>query len=419
MDAIPDLQMWQVIALGALVLGFGNLALMKKGQEIPPVRAFLTALAGYLAWTSGPELMKAARPAEALALLFGFLSAPIGWILFARRGAILRFLLRLFAMFLVSVASLIALSSRLPTERAVLASLCVGTIVFLPIGKWVRNRRLWPRSSASKLEPAPIDPEVLSRLEADLAKARREMQASKSRIERLEKSATRTLRTERSQADRLEKRRAEITSHIRALLALQDDLEEGVPRYETAHGFLMLETGRVLRAQIDAGERNPPLELPPFYFSVLSELLQDDDFERRYFHSQGRAIVQAVNRFHRGECPVNSLKKLVQKLSAREHARRPFLGDAEDVLVEGWLAPFRRYQERQFDLYRAGEHPRQSELAASRIGLPEDLSGRGWQKAWDERPWLFAAGGQEPSGDNSVHIEEFGLWNRIFRFWNR
>ncbi len=415
MDALADLDRWHLAALGAILLGFGNLALAKAGKQIPPFRALLTVMSGYLAWQFSSELSISGRRDEVVALIFGGASAPIGWFLFAQNGAILLFGIRALLMLLVSLIAFLTISPKIPGLSALIASFVIGSLVFVPFRKCARQVRAWIWSGRSDRtsSSSTVEKETVRRLESSLEKAQCEVKASTSRLDRLEKRAQKAHRREMSQEAQLERRRSETTSHVRALLALQEEQDQDIPQYETTHGFLMLETSRVLRSQIDAGERTPPLELLPFYFEVLAELLQDDDFESRYFHPASRQIVRAVNAFHRGECPLRSVHDLVHDLDHSQYAPRPFLGDIEEALVEGWFLPFRRHQERQFELYQSGEHPRQSELSERTLGVPEQVTIWDWRAAWDEEPWLFVA--EPPHGGNE---EESDWWTRISRFWS-
>ena len=420
MDAILDLDFWHLASLGAILLGFSNLSLAREEKHVPATRALLTVLSGYLAWRCSPDLLASGRQDELVALLFGFASAPIGWIIFSRGGAVLLFLLRTVLFFLVAFLSFLALSPRFPNLPALIGSIFIGTLVFLPLGKWAKRILSWitSRRSAEKAPALPAS-DSIQNLESGLEEARREAKASKKRIDRLEKNTEKSRRTaKRQEADR-ERRRTEIVSRVREILALSEGNDHDIPQYETIHGFLMLETSRVLRSQIEAGERNPPLELPPFYFDVLSELLASDDFEERYFHRLGQEIVRALNAFFRGECPLGMVRRLASELDHGHLAPRPFFGDLEHAVVEGWLVAFRRYQDRQCDLYQAGEHPRASELSAREVGDPFDITYLQWREAWDAEPWIFVTGNERMSDGDGDLDEESGLWNRISRFWTR
>ena len=125
-------------------------------------------------------------------------------------------------------------------------------------------------------------------------------------------------------ADRQQRRR-EISEQVRLLreqevTGLRESDGAGRQSFHPHYGLLMAEAWRVLRAQLARGERIPAAEHDAFFFQVVDELLEPDDFEGRYFHGKGRKAIPAVNQYLGGREPLRDRPEDSRSSQARPDA---------------------------------------------------------------------------------------------------
>lgn len=337
--------------------------------------------------------------ALALALSFGAL-APAGALFWWGFRGHLRKAIFFVGKLLVLAAGLFSLLSRSSALSAAM-SLLIASVIALGVlcAPWRDSWRSLRRSKAHRRATAEIHPESpesdphretleTAVRQADTARAAAESELARLRAEAAEKAS----RGAAAEAEQAERRRTTLRE-VRQIRADERSRLASDRIYFPWHpelGLLMAEGWRVLRAEIAAGERIPPIEHDEFFFDVVSRLLEGSDAFHRYFHAEGREIGAALERFTAGEAPLHEARQLVRALRPHQYAPSPVRGP--DALLEAWLVPVRRFQERCREQFLAGAVPHQIDLEMHLRdeGLQNIESDRAaWCAAWDESPWIF------------------------------
>lgn len=352
---------------------------------------------GYFVWSFGDEIRGAGLVADitVAALWFTAATPPLTAVWLARDQVLQ--LARQVAIFALGFGvGLVYIS----VEFAALSGL--GAVAFfIALGRfrrylrtqlqqwrWRRNER---RSQPEEIPARPEDQKLIDELQKKVATAEYKKERQEAALEKLRDQ-------QEQKAEHQNRRRQEIFEQVQRIRREQRSAMEkgtqaqGLHHHPSSYGFLLAEATRVLRAEIQAGERVPAIEADPFLFEVVERLLQADDFETRYFHRAGAKAIAAVESYLAGDHPLDAARSTLQRLKLEpEHvAPEPLVEPFLNSLLEAWLEPHRKFQTQQWQLFNAKKHPEQGRLSdfLRTQGL-EHPEVEKWRDCWDASPALF------------------------------
>ncbi len=392
-----------VIGIMASLHGVRALEYARAGQHFRPWPVLGAFVAGYLAHQYGGWLLAADGwlRLSGWALLFGTAAPALGYVLYGHDGRIIRLLVKTVVFLVLTVIMTVLWLLRLEPLQALMVGGLTTVLLFLPWSSiliWSRGSREQRRERRRQRQAATAQTKELRR--------RNDARGEVRKLRRLAKRSSRTLhaqqqrlaaleRGEHQERARLADLRKEVTNQVRLIREAEvehikagDDTLEFHPHY----GFLMAEAWRTLRAEIASGQRSAAIEHDAFFFQVLEDLLDAPDFERRYLHETGRLAMTAVNGYLGGGMSFSIAQAGLDALewSPDLLAPIPVRGELAPGLLAAWLVPLRRRQQLEWQLFCAGDHPRQGQLNEffdeREIELP---TGEEWCRLWDEHPGYF------------------------------
>ena len=396
---------WLWLPLGFLSLHFASFIWKKarRGHGLYFSEWLMAAAAGYVGWNYSAELWASGRLAQATALAFWWCAASpvLATFWFAHDGAIRRGMGRMALAVLVGVVVAIAWGTFVDGSSAGWVGLG-GVVLFLVRPELARRFRTWHRSwrrtreerrvQQAEERARQLDEEQLRQAQDRATHAEQRLRQSQVEVQRLRQQ-------EAAESRRREQLRAETVQQLRQVRQWERQQMQGHGRGMVVHpsrlAFVLLEAARVLRAEVAAGERIPPLENDPFLLEVADRLLERDDFVERYLHRKGEKAVQAMNRYLQAEISFRDLQRRIGRLRFQmtELAPIPLPAAIMPSLLEAWLVPQRRFQEHQRQRFVAAQHPHQaviSEFLRPRCsGIPE---AEVWKSSWDDSPAVFVHG---------------------------
>lgn len=384
---------WIAIGIVAAILGVRHVEDARRGNLLRPGAIAWSILAGWTVWEYGRPLVESGSLLLLVggSLLFCALSPWLGYFLYGRNGKIWRSLLRGVGFVLVAFCSIIGWAIVSP-RYALPAGLMTAVVLFLPHGvfaRWIKTG-LQRRRSSRELRLATAKEcanEARSRGDGGTS---RELQRRQRALERRWRDQDRRLaaleRGEHVERARLNAIREEARAQV------QEIREEEVRRIRSGehglvfhehYGFLMAEAWRVVRSRLT-------VETDGAFFQVVTELLDLGDFERRFFHDTGREAIEAVNRYLAGDWPLSRSRSALEelRLSPAMLAPVPLSRPVIPTLLEAWLMPHRRRQDREWERYELGESTPEldSLLESAGVDFPTRET---WRRLWDEHPHVF------------------------------
>ena len=408
------------VGIVAAFLGFANLENARRGLLLRPMTIFWSLVAGYLCSLNFLDLYHAggAYAMAGFGLAFCTVSPVLGWLWWGRNGEVRRRLLKALA-FLFFTAIGFAVWSLAFGTSGVTVALGLGTacLPFLGLRKRFRRARSRRRERRRKRQEARQQTlearqgeQALVRDQRRTAALKREMETKDRRIAQLEGG-------EKKRIESLAHQRQEIAEQIRLLREAEVDRvrqeQNAGLQFHSHYGFLMAEAWRVLRAQVARGERIPAAEHDTFFLQVVDELLEPESFGDRYFHEKGRCAIAAVNQYLAGRESLANAHVAVARLKLNPAllAPEPLSEYSGHTLLESWLVPHRRYQDRLREDLQEGRHPQQERVIQflRERHLQRIPSQQEWRALWDDHPAIFVGIVPEPvAGDGAQPI-----WRRV------
>lgn len=420
------------IGVIAAFLGFANLENARRGQIFRPMAVFWSLVAGYLGYVNLPDLYPAGDLDALAGIGLGFcaVSPVLGWIWWGRDGLVRKRLGRAVLFLFLTAMGFVVWSLVLGAGAegaAVVLALLTGCLPFLGIRKRLQQARWRARSRREQRrahqQARREELQALQQHQAVLvgqgrtAQLERDLEARDRRIAKLKSN-------DAKRASSLARQREEVAEQIRVLR--EEEVERvrqggGHLRFHPHYGFLMAEAWRVLRAQIARGERIPAAEHDAFFYQVVDELLVQEDFGDRYFHSKGRDAIAAVNLYLGGREALATIRGAIARLKLHPAllAPEPLSEYSGQALLEAWLVPHRRFQHRLWEDFQGGRHPRQETvirfLRDQKLGLPSQQE---WRTLWDDHPAVFS--GVDPRAPQQPVAMDGAqrLWNAVSSIWN-
>lgn len=416
---------WFWLPLGLLSLHFSTFIWRKvrRHQALHLSEFLMAGAAGYAAWNFGSELWSGGllMQVSGLALWWCAVSPVLSFLWFGRDGGIRHFLGRMSFALLVWVVVTVAMATVLDLRMAAMAGIGTAVLLLVMPRLWRRIRqsqRQWLYARQDRLRHSQ-EIQTHRQDEKALEQARHRAVAAEKR---LEKSEARIIRLQRRDEELTQKRkehRIEVINQLRQVRQWErqrmSEHQSGMVVHPSSFGFILLEAARVLRAEIAAGERIPPLENEQFLLEVAERLLAPDDFVVRYLHSKGERAVVALNRFLKGEVALAMVQVQIERLglSNVELAPSPVLGPFLPTLLSSWLIPQQRFQEHQRQRFVAGAHPHQvaiSDFLRTRCSATSEAEA--WRAFWNASPATFLHGKSVATAPTRRHLLTS---SRIFR----
>lgn len=392
---------WYAIGFGAAFLGFVQLENARRGLFLRPIDIFWSLVAGYLAVRHADNLSAGNSPEFLVwcALVFCAASPFLGYCWWGRDGRIRRRVFRLAAYFFLTALGFIIWMQVLGAAPLALAlALITAALPFFParrlLRRYIGRFRTWRRERREQ-RAASMELRQQRQESAEVQHYRRLHAASERKLRAKDRRIAALRKRDEQRQKRVERRRKEVCEQVRMLR--ESEIErlrqgrEGLSLHPQ-YGFLMAEAWRMLRAQLARGERTPAVEHDAFFHQAVVELVTDDGFQQRYFHRKGRKAVAAVNRYLEGQESLATVQRNVKRLRLKpgQLAPYPLEGDMGVALVEAWLVPHRRQQERLREEFQDGQHPLQVQIAEFLRQHGEDAPDHsGWRALWDEHPAVF------------------------------
>lgn len=410
------LEAWLWLPLGILSLHVSTFIWKKvrRHQALHLSEFLMAGAAGYAAWSFGSELWSGGFLTQVSVLAFWWCAASpvLSFLWFGRGGRIRSFLGRTsFALLVWSVVT-VATASVLDLRMAALTGVGTTAFVFLMPRLWRsirQSQRHWQHARQDR-QRRRQERQSHRREEQALEQARHRAVAAERRLEQSEARVIQLQRRDEKLARQRGALRIETIEQLRQVRAWERqqmlEAKAGMVVHPSSFGFVLLEAARVLRAEIAAGERIPPLENEQFLLEVAERLLAADDFVERYLHGKGERAVVALNRFLKGEVPLATVEVQIGRLglSSAELAPSPVLGPFLPTLLEAWLIPQQRFQEHQRQRFAAGTHPYQAAISdflrPHGDGTPEAET---WRTFWNASPAIFVHGKQLPQPAPPMH----------------
>ncbi len=233
----------------------------------------------------------------------------------------------------------------------------------------------------------------LSTAQSQIQDARRKLNAANLLIGNLEEELHDERSGERKRQEDLALLRSNVPKALTDFLKKQGRAarEDGGWRLAPNYGFLLAEARRQLeqngdwhrQARVSNGD----------VFECATELLNTDDADLRFFHSEGQQLVGEVNSYLKGEKALSEVKKTTAQLDLPpEKMATPAVDSSE--MVEAWLGPHRRFQKDVLSNYKGGkcEHRSVIQQYLRQRQQEYQLTPEAWKEAWDEAPWVFVLG---------------------------